>query len=55
MHIDYPIIANWRTEMFAVFRGTYGIFRDISKLLFIHDFCGTSNDVLRTRGWETLD
>jgi len=50
MHGDYSSIANWQTE------STFGIFRGISKFLFIYytTFCGTPDDVLRNRVWVTL-
>jgi hypothetical protein len=40
----------------TIFRGIFGIFRGISKFLFIYSTIsrGTPDDVLRNPGWETL-
>jgi len=35
-HGDYCSIANCRTKLSAIFRGTFGIFRDISEYLFLY-------------------
>jgi hypothetical protein len=49
-HGEYSSIAKFRTKIPAIFLGVFGIFRGISKLLFIYSttprgaltmFCGT--------------
>jgi hypothetical protein len=49
-------IANCRTNITMIFRGTFGTLRGISKLLCIYFMISsaTTNDVLRKPVWETL-
>jgi hypothetical protein len=55
-HGNYSSTANCRTKISAIFRGIFGIFRGVSKYLFIYSTIlrGTPDDVLRNPGWETL-
>jgi hypothetical protein len=47
--LDYYNIASLQTEISAIFRGMFGIFRGMSMLLFIYSMIsrGTPNDILR--------
>ena len=57
-HLDMTTcsIANCLAKIPAIFRGIHGIFRSISKVLFIYFMIshGTPNDVVPNPGWETL-
>ena len=55
-HTDYPILLITGQKIPAMFRGMFGIFLGISKFVGTYSTIsgGTSNDVPRNPGWETL-
>ena len=54
-HRYYSRIVNCRTNIPAIIRGLFQIFRSMSVVIFNHPtiYSGTPNDILRNPGWET--